>query len=474
MTIQRIRFAALLSGALLVFSMSAGETFGAEKTGGPESVHVAVQGSDETGDGTEELPFATITHAAESFPASSIVVHEGIYEPVRLDSGCSGRPDSPTFIYAPEGEKAVIRAEDGACILITDADYITIENLETEGGTHGIDYESTREAGTQPLEDITIRGCRVHGVRGTHGICVYARNDLAPVTNLSVEDCEIYDCECGSSESLVLNGNVDGFLISGNVIHDNNNIGIDMIGFEGPAMHPDESDGRNPYEADFVRNGVCRDNIVYNISSEGNPAYFEDGEYDLCADGIYVDGGQEIEIFNNFIFRCNIGLEVATEHSPEDNDLFRVTGIRVHDNIIADSTGWIGMCLGGYDRDLGFTENCEFSHNTLVDNISHIGIQRSRNNLITANLLLGGETGVEFSEECDPEDMVNDIRENACAEIEDEESWSSEYGKMYADRSEISEGFRSLDENVGSRFIPDEHALEIYESHGNSSVIYGI
>jgi hypothetical protein len=112
MTIQRIRFAALLSGALLVFSMSAGETFGAEKTGGPESVHVAVQGSDETGDGTEELPFATITHAAESFPASSIVVHEGIYEPVRLDPGCSGRPDSPTFIYAPEGEKAVIRAEN--------------------------------------------------------------------------------------------------------------------------------------------------------------------------------------------------------------------------------------------------------------------------------------------------------------------------------------------------------------------------
>lgn len=97
---------------------------------------------------------------------------------------------------------------------------------------------------------------------------------------------------------MVLNGNIDGFVIKDNTIHDNNNIGIDMIGFEGTAMHPDEESGRNAYEADMVRNGICEGNVIYNISAEGNPAYFEDGEYDLCAGGIYVDGGQKIEIYN--------------------------------------------------------------------------------------------------------------------------------------------------------------------------------
>lgn len=239
-----------------------------------------------------------------------------------------------------------------------------------------------------------------------------------------------------------------------------------MIGFEGLAVHPDDENGRNPYEADQVRNGVCRDNLVYNISSEGNAAYFEDGEYDLCADGIYVDGGRDIEICNNFIFNCDIGLEVATEHSPEDNELFRVTGVSVHDNVIADCGGWTGICFGGYDIDLGFTEDCVFDHNTLVDNDTQIGIQRSRNNRVYANLILGGGTGVEYSEECREEDMKNEISGNLAAEFEDEDSWDSEFGTYYDDRQEIADGLRSLKDDIGSRFVPDEEMMEIY--HGNS------
>ena len=260
----------------------------------------------------------------------------------------------------------------------------------------------------------------------------------------------------------MLNGNVDGFTIENNIIHDNNNIGIDMIGFEGTAKHPDEDSGNNPYEADMVRNGVCTGNVVYNISTEGNKAYLEDGEYDPCAGGIYVDGGQNIEIYNNFIFNCDIGLEVATEHSPDDNELFRIAGVRVHDNVIADCTGFIGICFGGYDKDLGFTEECIFEHNTLVDNVSQIGVQRSRDNRISANLIVGGETAVEFSEECRKKDMINDISGNVFCGIENEESWTVEYGKMYENRTEVIEGFRSLIDGTGSSFVPDGDLMELY------------
>ncbi len=425
-------------------------------------VHVASDGSDETGTGTPEKPYATVSRAAHEKPGCVIVVHGGTYGQIRLDEDTSGTEDSPTFIRPAEGEKVIVSVEGDKCISICNASHIVIGGIETEGGTHGIEYESTREAKGETLGDITIRKCTVHGVRGIHGINFYAYNDLKAVSDITIEDCEVYDCECGSSESVVLNGNIDGFLIAGNRIHDNNNIGIDMIGFEGLAVHPDKDRGRNPYEADQVRNGVCRDNVVYNISSEGNDAYFEDGEYDLCADGIYVDGGRDIEICNNFIFNCDIGLEVATEHSPEENELFKVSCVNVHDNVIADCTGWTGICFGGYDRDLGFTEDCEFNHNTLVDNSTQIGIQRSRNNRVYANLLIGGETGIEYSEDCREEDMDNDISDNAAAEIEDEDSWTDEYGLFYSDRGEISEGFKSLVEDVGSRIIPDSGMLDLY------------
>ncbi len=435
---------------------------------GAREIHVSVSGNDKSGNGSAEAPFATISHAAAAAPGSVILVHEGVYGAAELGPECSGSDDSITVIRPADGEKAVIRPEKGIGIRIENASRLLIEGMEVEGGTHGIFYESTRGEGDGALGNITIKNCAVHGIRGVHGICVYARNDLAPVTGLTIEGCHVYDCECGSSESVVINGNVDGFLISSNVIHDNNNIGIDMIGFEGTAKHPEGCGNANPYEYDMARNGVCCDNVVYGISAEGNEAYFDGEEYNLCADGIYVDGGQNIEICRNFIFCCDIGLEVATEHSPDDNELFRVSGVSVHDNVIAGCRGWCGLCFGGYAMDLGFTENCEFRRNTLIDNTVQIAVQRSRNNRIYSNLIVGGETGVEFNYDCDTDDMINDISGNAAAGVEDPDSWAEGYGPVYPDTADIADGFRSLADGCGSGFVPDAEYAGIYNGYGKA------
>ena len=61
-----------------------------------------------------------------------------------------------------------------------------------------------------------------------------------------------------------------------------------------------------------------------------------------------------------------------------------------------------------------------------------------------------------FSEECREEDMINEITGNVAAGIEDEDSWSPEYGKIYFDRAEAVDGFRSLIEEIGSRFLPEK------------------
>lgn len=106
-----------------------------------------------------------------------------------------------------------------------------------------------------------------------------------------------YNCKLGQSEALVLNGNVDGFKVTNNTVHDNDNIGIDFIGYEGTAPANDNA-----------RNGICTGNRVYNISSKNNPHMLE-----MSAGGIYVDGGFNILIDSNIVKNADIGIEVATE-----------------------------------------------------------------------------------------------------------------------------------------------------------------
>lgn len=424
----------------------------------------------------------------------TVILEDGTYAPLEIDASMSGTEDSPTVIKAAEGASPVIKASPGEFqsgeqdelppsygIHMVNVHDIVIEGIAVEGGTHGIIYESTTEQGEEPLRNVTIKDCTVSGVVGAHGICAYAANDLAPVQDITVTGCEVSDCKCGDSESLVLNGNIDGFIISDNKIHDNNNIGIDMIGFEGTAQHMEAEDPADLFEVDMARNGKCFGNTVYNISADGNPAYYEDGEYDLCADGIYVDGGQNIEICNNFVYNCDIGIEVATEHSPDINPLFRVSGVKVHDNVIADCTGWCGLCFGGYDRDLGFTEDCEFYHNTFVDNETQIGVQRSKGNKIHDNLLVGGNSTIDFNGDCRQGDLKNDFGRNVwCLEegaLEDMMGAGAydieklipekmmEKQEVLNMRSQALDGFASKIEGVGSSFVPDNAAVEEYNEN---------
>ena len=464
-----------------------------------KTLHVSPEGSDEKGDGTEDNPYATVDGAIASGigPGSEIIVHEGTYEPIEITAAASGTPGEPVVITAADGtddfEHVVIEAKKGKLqsgedgmeeavgIHMINVSGIQLKGFEVSGGTHGILYESTPEYGEKALEEISIEDCSIHDVIGTHGIAFYGGNDLAPISGISVTGCTVCDCLCGDSESLVLNGNIDGFNIAGNVIHDNNNIGIDMIGFEGTAQHKDDSSFDNPYDADFARNGECHDNIVYNISAEGNPAYFEDGEYDLCADGIYVDGGQNIDIYNNFVFNCDIGIEIATEHSPDDNELFKVSGIKVHDNVVADCEGWCGLCFGGYDADLGFTEGCEFTGNTFVDNETQVGVQRSKSNKIQGNLFVGESSTIEFNGDCREEDMTNDFEANTwCIPEGTLEDYmdAGDYGyeklmpedaiakqTVTYDRSQVIDGFKSLVDGAGSEFVPGEGAMKLYNDN---------
>jgi len=187
-----------------------------------------------------------------------------------------------------------------------------------------------------------------HGANG-FGIAVYGTDAKAPITDLIVDGNEVHHLKTGSSESLVVNGNVTNFRITHNVVHDNNNIGIDVIGFERTAPDP---------AVDQARDGVVSGNLVYNIHSRGNPAY----QNEENSDGIYVDGGTRILIEQNVMHDDDFGLELASEHKD------RATSYIIARNNLIYHCHTAGVSIGGYDPERGHTNHSTVVNNTLYDN----------------------------------------------------------------------------------------------------------
>ena len=216
-----------------------------------------------------------------------------------------------------------------------------VQNFKGSGTPIGISVEGSSG-------NLEIRNNKVHNIENAngnaHGIAFYGTAQT-PISDILVDGNEIKNCKLGQSESMVLNGNVTNFTVSNNIVHDNDNIGIDFIGFEG----------NGPSGFDQARNGMCVANHVYNISSAANPTY--GGE--RSADGIYVDGGRDIIIERNVVDNCDIGIEIASEHGG-----MTTSNIIARNNFVSRSFQGNIMC-GGYASNRGNAANIAIVNNTL-------------------------------------------------------------------------------------------------------------
>jgi hypothetical protein len=252
------------------------------------SFYVATSGND-TNRGTITQPWRTIQKAANTaMPGSIVYVRAGVYnERVTINVSGSATDGSVTFRNYPnetavlDGTKLTVPAVENGLFLIADRSYIIIKGFEIRNSK-----TATRDRVPVGIHirgashHIQIRNNKIHHIEhngtwavGTdaHGIAVYGTSSTESINNLIIDGNELYAMKLGSSESLVVNGNVDGFQITGNTIHDNNNIGIDAIGFEGVSPDP---------ATDQARHGLIARNVVYQINSYGNPAYGTDRSAD--------------------------------------------------------------------------------------------------------------------------------------------------------------------------------------------------
>ena len=333
------------------------------------SFYVSTAGSD-SNPGTEAAPWRTVQHAADTARAGSTVkVRGGVYEELVSINASGNASDGFITFRSYPGETAILDADHftpsgrQAVLTIHNQSYVRIEGFE-------IRNFHTAEHRLAPL-GISVMGTgshiellknNVHHIQQTFpgrdkpgsggngfGIAVYGTDAKAPITDLVIDGNEVHHLKTGSSESLVVNGNVTNFRITHNVVHDNNNIGIDVIGFERTAPDP---------AVDQARDGVVSNNLVYNITSKGNPAY----RNDESSDGIYVDGGTRILIEQNVMHDVDFGIELASEHKDRATSY-----ITARNNLIYHSHT-AGVSIGGYAPDRGHTDHCIVVNNTLYEN----------------------------------------------------------------------------------------------------------
>jgi parallel beta-helix repeat protein len=327
---------------------------------------VATDG-DDGNPGTFSRPWKTIQKAANSaVPGIVVAARGGVYHE-RVTVNVSGSAAGGYITFRNYGKESAVVDGTGLAVpstanglfLIADRSYIIIKGFEIRNfrtsvkdrvpaGVHVRGASRHIQIRNNKIHHIEHNGTAANGV-DAHGIAVYGTDPSRPVTGLIIAGNELFALKLGSSESLAVNGNVDGFRITNNLLHDNNNIGIDAIGFEGTSPDP---------ATDQARNGVIAKNIVYNINSYLNPAYGTD----RSAAGIYVDGGINITIERNIVHHCNIGIELASEHAGRATSFITVRNNFVYLNEV------VGISMGGYDALRGSTENCAVVNNTLFRN----------------------------------------------------------------------------------------------------------
>jgi cysteine-rich repeat protein len=275
-------------------------------------------------------------------------------------------------LQAAAGEQPVLDGTgvpgEQSMILIDSKSWLKVVGFEIQNNLGVTDGSGVRILGAG--SHLEIRDNRIHDMRGQNamGITVYA-TEASAISDLIIAGNEIYDCEPATSEALTLNGNVDGFVISDNWVHDVDNIGIDCIGGESD-IQPDDSK--------VCRNGVIRGNRVERARSSYGGGF---------AAGIYVDGGRDLVIENNVVTACDVGMEIGAE-----NATITTRNVTVRNNVLS-ANDKAGLGFGGYASYTGRVRDCAFTGNTLYQNdtlgagFGEIWIQYAEDNVVRNNVV---------------------------------------------------------------------------------------
>lgn len=405
---------------------------------------------DDLAPGTIAHPWKTMQKAFDSaMPGSTVHVKAGIYyEKVALNVEGNHKEGSITFRNF-EKDHVTISGEGVAnhpnsytddIIFIDSKSYVTLQGFEIRD-VDALECSGIRYTGAG--SHVEIRNNVIHNIRGggqnggAMGITIYATDKDHALTDLVIDGNEIYDCDPAYSEALVLNGNIKNFTVSNNIVHDVNNIGIDMVGGEGWIG------ARQP------RNGVCKGNKVFRARSQAEEGF---------AAGIYVDGGKDIVVEDNEVYECDLGIEIGAENQGIVASGVVIRRNRVHDNDKA------GIVFGGYRKIAGRTVHCTFTENILTNNdtknmgFGEFWVQYAVENQVNNNRINPGIQNIMISSY--GVDLKNDFDNNVYCPYS-----SGKNPPLFIWNSHVYEGLKAFQEGTGM-----EHNGRLCEEAHNSTL----
>lgn len=316
------------------------------------ALFVAEGGSDASGDGSIESPYATIKAALKNIKSGqTLYIRGGVYKE-NLTLNTSGKEDAYITICNYPGEDVILDHSGSSTEAIIDLNgqsYIQIEGLELRNNTNKWAYGFYLGNGES---NIIIKNNKIHDLyaskpsasnSGANAIICYGERTDKSINNILIEGNEVYDCNTGWCEAISITGNCEYVSVINNRVRNTGNIGIDFCGNFGYCSDP---------SLDQPRYCVARGNVISAANSSYATSY-----------GLYVDGSRDVLFENNIIYDSQGGIEVGAEE-PSD---YPTQNIIVRNNLVYNNSE-NGITVGGYYTGGGKAKNVKIYNNTVVNN----------------------------------------------------------------------------------------------------------
>jgi parallel beta-helix repeat protein len=320
-------------------------------------VYVSTTGVDAFGGGSLIAPFKTIKFAVQEAPAGSTI---------NIASGTYAENDA-IFVNKP-----LILVKNGTNPVIIDATLRTGTNKYMLGIVNTSDvtvdgltfqnYVENEAKGIWVLgagNNITIQNCKVSNIGWINNLTTLPPNSstvtnaikvegnvLLPLTNITLKNNDVFNCATGWGEAITITGNVNGFTVENNKVHEIANIGIVAAGNYAFT-------NSNP-SVNQARNGIITKNEVFNcMSGIANSA------------GIYLDGSIFCTVEKNNCHDNGVGISLGGEQNMGVGASTLGNHI-VRNNIIYNNCV-TGIYLGTNNA-TNTLKNCNIFNNTFYKN----------------------------------------------------------------------------------------------------------
>lgn len=369
-----------------------------------DTFYVDHQTGNDDNPGTENQPWKTIQKAFNSAtPGSTVLIKQGIYNE-ELTANVSGNETNGYLTFRNfEDDEVIVDGtglSDKLLLNISNKKFLKVEGLEFRNAIGNWAIGILIADGS---ENIVVKDCKIYDIHfsdnpqspvnpntNSQPLAIYGNHPEIACKNIFISGNEVYNCRTGYSEGISISGNVDGFEILENHVHDLKNIGIDAAGHWGACPNP---------AFDQARNGVIRGNRVHHCASEY-----------AAAAGIYVDGGSNIIIENNICHHNQFGIEAGCENTGKS-----ASQITIRNNLVFKN-GICGIAFGGYDYPAGSgrVTHSSISGNTCYYNdttntwTGELYLSYSENCLLENNIFSSNQNNFLVQCEGEPQNLTLD------------------------------------------------------------------